>query len=190
MKLCFATHNINKLKEIREILEGKFEVVSLDEIGQTDEIPETGRTLEENSLLKAEFVFRKFRVAVIADDSGLEVESLNGEPGVYSARYAGSQKNSEDNMNLLLSNLRGHQNKQACFKAVITYIDEQGTSAQFVGQVDGKIIDVKRGSGGFGYDPIFVPDGYDRTFAEMSNEEKNTMSHRARALEKFLNFLK
>lgn len=166
-----------------------FEVVGLNDLGLTDEIPETGSTLEENSAIKANYVFEKKGIPVFADDSGLEVEALGGEPGVYSARYAGLQKNSDDNMNLLLEKLGNTSNRKACFRAVITYIDEKGNQSQYEGRVDGHIIHEKRGTDGFGYDPIFVPEDFDRTFAEMADEEKNRISHRFRAFDKFLKYL-
>lgn len=189
MKICFASNNPHKLEEIRQLMPAGFEVVSLTDLGVLEEIEETGSMLEENSMLKAEYVYNKHRIPVFADDSGLEVEALGGEPGVYSARYAGPQKNSEDNMDLLLEKLGDAENRSACFKAIITYIDETGTAIQFEGRVDGEIRKQKTGNGGFGYDPIFQPSGYDVTFAEMSDEEKNAISHRGRAIEKFMKYL-
>jgi XTP/dITP diphosphohydrolase len=189
MKLCFATNNPNKLKEIVELLPDGMELVGLTDIGIDEDIPETGATLAENSALKAQYVFERIGIAVFADDTGLEVAALNGAPGVYSARYAGSQRNANDNMDLLLKNLADASDRSACFKTVITYIDSDGNVRAFEGRVDGRIIFDKRGTGGFGYDPIFVPEGEQRTFAEMSGEEKNRISHRARAFEKFLNYL-
>ena len=161
----------------------------MTDLGVHEEIPETGSTLEENSRLKAQFVWEKFKMPVFSDDSGLEVEVLDGEPGVYSARYAGLQKNAEDNMNLLLSRLRNKEDRTACFKCVITYIDASGLETQFEGRVDGTIMYEKVGEGGFGYDPIFRPKGHTTTFAEMTDHAKNEISHRARALHQFLNFL-
>jgi XTP/dITP diphosphohydrolase len=189
MKLCFASHNKNKLIEIGQMLPSGWELVGLDDIGITEEIPETGLTLKENSALKANYVYQQKHIGVFADDTGLEVDALNGEPGVYSARYAGSQRSAEDNMNLLLEKLDGKKNRNACFKTIITYIDQEGTSHQFEGRVDGRMTTDKKGSEGFGYDPIFQPDGFDKTFAEMNSSEKNAISHRARAFEKFLNYL-
>ncbi len=189
MKICFASHNPHKLEEIKQLMPAGFEVVSLTDLGVLEEIEETGSTLEENSMLKAEYVYNKHRISVFADDSGLEVEALGGEPGVYSARYAGPQKNSEDNMDLLLEKLVEKKNRSACFKAIITYINETGTVIQFEGRVDGDIRNEKTGNGGFGYDPIFQPSGYNVTFAQMSDEEKNAISHRARAIEKFIKYL-
>lgn len=190
MKLCFASHNANKLREVRQLVPDRIEVVGLDELGVTQEIPETGSTMEENSMIKARYVFDQFGMAVFADDSGLEIDSLGGEPGVYSARYAGEEKNSEANMDLVLSRMEGARDRKARFKAVITFIDDLGGLSQFVGTVEGSIGYEKIGAGGFGYDPIFFPDGYDKTFAQMTSAQKNQMSHRARALSKFLEFIR
>ena len=189
MKLCFASHNKNKLIEIGQMLPAGWELVGLGDIGIDEEIPETGTTLNENSELKADYVYQRKAIAVFADDTGLEVLFLNGEPGVYSARYAGPQRSNTDNMDLLLKKLEGKPNRKACFKTVITFIEQNGQSMQFEGRVDGVITLEKRGSEGFGYDPVFQPDGYDKTFAEMTSSEKNAISHRARAFEKFLNYL-
>ena len=189
MKICFATHNQNKLAEIKTLTPADIAIVSLEDLGQTEEIPETGKTLEENSAIKANFVFEKYNIACFADDSGLEVASLDGEPGVYSARYAGEPKNNDANMALLLKKLADKTDRSAAFKTVITYVDEQGNAEQFVGQVDGTIMKIQSGTKGFGYDPLFTPTGETRTFAEMSGEEKNKISHRARAFEKFITFL-
>lgn len=189
MKICFATSNENKLKEIKEILPPDFELIGLTELGLMDDIPETGETLEENSLQKAKFVFDRFEIPVFADDTGLEVSFLDQKPGVYSARYAGPQRNAEDNMNLLLNNLNEAKDRSACFKTVITHIDAERNSKQFIGQVNGVITKNKRGQGGFGYDPIFEPTGFDQTFAEMNSDQKNEISHRARAFHKLVNYL-
>ena len=189
MKLCFATHNENKIKEIGQMLPSGWELVGLNDIGILEEIPEPGQTLEENSQLKANYVFEKKGIAVFADDTGLEVEALNGEPGVYSARYAGPQRSAEDNMNLLLAKLNGESNRRAAFKTIITFIDQDGTMHQFEGRVDGVITSNKRGLEGFGYDPIFQPNEFNKTFAEMNSAEKNSISHRARAFENFLIYL-
>ncbi|MCP4456483.1 MAG: RdgB/HAM1 family non-canonical purine NTP pyrophosphatase [Cytophagales bacterium] len=189
MQICFASHNENKLREIQQIIPAGFELVGLDQLGVIEEIPETGNTLEENSEQKAVFVFRKFEIPVFADDTGLEVKFLKGQPGVYSARYAGAQRNSEDNMNLLLENLRDATDRSACFKSVITYINAKGNVFQFVGKMEGEIIEEKKGKGGFGYDPIFKPTSYNQTFAEMSSSDKNEISHRARAFRKFIDYL-
>lgn len=190
MKICFATHNQNKGSEIEALLPKGFEIVTLVDLGQEEEIPETGSTLEENSKLKAKFAFNKFGMPCFADDTGLEVAALNGEPGVYSARYAGDQKDNEANIDLLLNNLKPYTNRSAAFKTVITYIDQLGNEFQFVGHASGSIISKKTGEKGFGYDPVFQPSGHEITFAEMSKDQKNTISHRGKAFEKFIQFLK
>lgn len=190
MTLCFATHNQKKLEEIRQVLPESMQLIGLDELGVTEDIPETGDTIEENSHLKTRYVFTRHRIPCFSDDTGLEVEALNNEPGVYSARYAGGQRNSEDNMDLLLKRLEGKSNRKARFKTVITYIDDTGNERQFTGIVDGEIATVKSGERGFGYDPIFKPDGSTKTFAEMSAEEKNAISHRGRAFQQLIEYLK
>jgi XTP/dITP diphosphohydrolase len=187
--LCFATNNQHKINEVRAHLGPDFHLVGLDEIGCTEELAEDQVTLEGNSFQKAEYVYKNFGVSCFADDTGLEVEALQGAPGVYSARYAGPQRNAADNMKLLLSNLAASENRKARFRTVITLMTPE-FSRQFEGVVNGRIIDEYRGSGGFGYDPIFLPDGYSRTLAEMSMEEKNSISHRARAVNKLVEFLK
>lgn len=189
MTIYFATHNKNKVKEIAKLLPKGMELRSLDDLGLHEDIPETANTIEGNSLMKTEYVFNKHGVACFGDDTGLEVDALNGEPGVFSARYAGPQKNSEDNMHLLMSKLEGSQNRSARFKTVITFIDEKGTSTQFTGIAEGTITLKKSGNEGFGYDPIFQPEGYSITFAEMSAEEKNKISHRGKAFTQLVNFL-
>ena len=190
MILYFASHNQNKVKEIAKLLPEGMELRSLDDLNLHEDIPETASTIEGNSLMKTEYVYKKHRVACFGDDTGLEVDALNGEPGVYSARYAGPQKSSEDNMSLLLSKLEGVQNRKARFKTVITFFDENGEISQFTGIATGGITNTKSGSEGFGYDPIFQPDGYPVTFAEMSAEDKNKISHRGKAFEQLVNFLK
>jgi len=189
MTICFATNNEHKLKEIRALLGNEFRLVSLAEVGCNEELAEDQTTLEGNSLQKAEYVFRKSGTSCFADDTGLEVEVLNNEPGVFSARYAGEQRSAEDNMNLLLKNLSGKDNRNARFRTVITLITPEGIR-QFEGEVHGKIIDEKRGTEGFGYDPIFLPDGFSKTLAEMTLEEKSAISHRARAFKKLIAYLK
>lgn len=189
MRLCFATNNEHKLKEIRALLGNEFRLVGLAEVGCNEELAEDQTTLEGNSLQKAEYVFRKSGTSCFADDTGLEVEVLNNEPGVFSARYAGEQRSAEDNMNLLLKNLSGKENRNARFRTVITLITPEGIR-QFEGEVHGKIIDEKRGTEGFGYDPIFLPDGFPKTLAEMTLEEKSAISHRARAFKKLIAYLK
>jgi len=187
LKICFATHNKNKLSEINEILRG-FEVVGLNDIGCPEEIQETGNTLAENSKIKAKFVADNFGISCFADDTGLEVEALNGEPGVYSARYAGDERDNQANINLLLQKLESHTNRSARFRTVITLI-LKGNAYQFEGLVKGKIISELRGEKGFGYDPVFIPEGHDQTFAEMSSTSKNAISHRGRAVAKLVEFL-
>jgi XTP/dITP diphosphohydrolase len=187
-KLCFATNNAHKLEEIQAILGDSFELLSLKDIGCTEELPETGNTLEANSLQKAQYLYDHYQVNCFADDSGLEVHTLGGEPGVYSARYAGEQRSHADNNTLLLNNLQDKTDRTAQFRAVITLI-QNGVVNQFEGVVKGQIVKDYKGTGGFGYDPIFVPEGYDRTFAEMDLVEKTKISHRGRSFEKLVAFL-
>lgn len=187
--LCFATNNNNKTEEIRALLGPFFLLKNLKDIGCAEELPETQSTIEGNARQKAQYVFDNYGIACFADDTGLEVEALNGEPGVYSARYAGSQRNDRDNMSLLLSRLEKSNNRKARFKTVISWV-ESGLTENFEGLVYGTIIDSPRGSNGFGYDPVFVPDGFDKTFAEMELAEKNLISHRAIAVKKLINFLR
>lgn len=189
MKICFATNNANKLKEIRQILGEGFEIVSLQEIGCHEELPETHETLEENSAEKAEHVYARYQVPVFADDTGLEVDALNGEPGVYTAMYAGDDRDANRNMQKVITGLEGKSDRSAAFRTIITYIDESGSYA-FEGKVDGQIADQQQGAKGFGYDPIFIPQGYSETFAELPSAEKNKISHRKRAIEKLVDFLK
>ena len=188
MKLVFATHNQNKAKEIQSLLDERFEILTLSEINCNDEIPETAETLEGNSLLKAQFVSENFKVNCFADDTGLEIVALDGKPGVYSARYAGEEKSAEANMNRVLLELENSVNRTAQFRTVITLVLENKTFT-FEGIVKGEIIREKRGTDGFGYDPIFVPEGQNKTFAEMTMAEKNLQSHRARAFQKMIEFL-
>ncbi|OPZ14452.1 MAG: Non-canonical purine NTP pyrophosphatase [Bacteroidetes bacterium ADurb.BinA261] len=187
-KIVFATNNKHKLDEIRKISEGKLEILSLNDINCRTDIPETGTTLEENALIKARFVKDNFGYDCFADDTGLEVKALDGAPGVYSARYAGEDCRAEDNIRKLLTNLEGISDRRAAFRTVIALLigDEQYF---FEGAIHGKIIDEKRGESGFGYDPVFVPDGYEQTFAELGEEIKNTISHRAIATTKLIRFL-
>ncbi|PWL30178.1 RdgB/HAM1 family non-canonical purine NTP pyrophosphatase [uncultured Roseivirga sp.] len=190
MKICFTTNNAHKLQEVKEILGDSIELLSLSDIGFEGDIPETHETLEENSLEKAQYIFQKYRIPVFSDDSGLEVVALNGKPGVHTAHYAGS-RDAVANMSKVLSELEGQtNNREARFRAVITYIDLEGKEQQFEGIVDGQIAPEMSGTEGFGYDPIFIPKGYEKTFAELSSEVKNTISHRKRALEKLVQFLK
>lgn len=187
-KLCFATNNAHKLEEIQAILGDSFELISLAETGCTGELPETGNTLEANSLQKAQYLYDHYQVDCFADDSGLEVNVLGGEPGVDSAHYGGPQRSHSDNINLLLKNLAGKTERAAQFRTVITLI-QNGEISQFEGSIKGHIVSELKGSEGFGYDPIFVPEGYTTTFAEMSLAEKGKISHRARAFGKLVAFL-
>lgn len=188
-KLVFATNNAHKLDEIRAILGDKIEVLSLKDINCDADIPETADTLEGNAALKAEYIYKNYGLDCFADDTGLEVEALGGAPGVYSARYAGGDgHDSEANMRKLLKELDGKQNRKAQFRTAICLI-EQGEEHLFEGIVKGSIIEQKRGASGFGYDPVFMPEGYEETFAEMGNAEKNKISHRARAVEKLCEYL-
>lgn len=201
MKIVFATNNQHKLQEIRDILGSEFEIVSLKDIGCDVDIPETGNTLEENAMQKAQYVYDHYNLSCFADDTGLEVEALNGEPGVHSARYAeGTDHDSEANMAKLLRNLEGKDNRKARFHTVIALIQKQDVCPcgctsikkvnRFEGIVDGSIATEKHGTAGFGYDPIFVPEGYDKSFAELGESIKNGISHRARAVAKLAEYLK
>ena len=190
MKLVFATNNKNKLSEIRDILGKDIEVLSLGDINCNVDIPETADTLEGNAMQKAEYIFEHYGMDVFADDTGLEVEALNGEPGVYSARYAGGEgHDSEANMQKLLRNLADKTNRKARFRTSIALI-LNGERYSFEGLVNGEIQKEKSGTSGFGYDPIFKPDGYDKSFAELGLEIKNKISHRANAIKKLSEFLK
>ena len=189
MKLVFATNNKHKLDEVRAILGNRIEILSLNDIDCHDDIPETADTLEGNALIKARYIYNKFRVDCFADDTGLEVESLCGEPGVYSARYAGEECNSEANMNKLLHNLTGKNNRNAQFRTVIALIIK-GEEKLFNGIVKGTISNEKMGDAGFGYDPIFIPEGFSESFAQMGGDIKNSISHRYRATEELNNYLK
>lgn len=190
MDLIFASSNIGKLSEVAAVLEPLgIKIKGLDNLGFTGEIPETADTLKGNALIKAEFVFNKFGLNCFADDSGLEVEALNGAPGVFSARYAGGQKSDTANISKLLAVLEGEKNRKACFKTVIALIIE-GKTHVFEGVIDGTIGQATSGINGFGYDPVFIPKGHRKTFAEMTKEEKNKISHRALAVKQMFNFLK
>jgi XTP/dITP diphosphohydrolase len=189
MKLVFATNNQHKLNELQAILGGEFELLSLADIGCNEEIPEEQPTLEGNASQKAFFIFNNFGYNCFADDTGLEIEALNGEPGVFSARYAGDTKDSDSNMNKVLNKLSKINNRKARFRTVISLV-VNGKEKQFEGIVEGTILREKKGRQGFGYDPIFNPDGYNETFAEMDLNTKNKISHRGRAVEKLVNYLK
>lgn len=184
-KLVFATNNKHKLTEVKAMLEPKFHIVSLDELGCFDDIPETAETLQGNALLKAQYIHEKFGLDCFADDTGLEVEALGGEPGVYSARYAGEDNNAFKNMSKLLQKLGKNTNRSAHFRTVIALI-KGGNTHYFEGKVEGKIATEPRGEKGFGYDPIFVPEGYITSFAQLNANEKNKISHRAMAVEKLV----
>ena len=193
MKIVFATNNKNKLAEIRDMLGDKIEVMSLADINCHEDIPETADTLEGNALQKARYVFDKYGMSCFADDTGLEVDALGGEPGVYSARYAGGEgHDSEANMAKLMQKLGDNDNRKARFRTVIALITGSGDDGVnlFEGVAEGDIIREKRGGEGFGYDPIFRPEGYDKTFAELGHEIKNKISHRARAVQKLVEYLK
>jgi XTP/dITP diphosphohydrolase len=186
--LVFATHNQNKVKEIQAKLTDRYTLISLSDLDIAEEIPETSDTFEGNALLKAQYIWNKFGMSCFADDSGLEVDALGGAPGVHSARHAGLQKSDKDNIELLLENLKTHTDTSAQFHTCIALILE-GQVYYFHGIIRGKLIRERKGTNGFGYDPIFIPEGYDRTFAEMTLAEKNAISHRAKAVAKLVDFL-
>ncbi len=188
-KIVFATNNEHKLRELRQILNGEFELLSLDDIGCDEEIPETGTTLEYNASQKSSYIWNKYGIDCFADDTGLEIKSLNNEPGVYSARYAGEAKNSDANMQKVLEKLKNFSDRSARFRSVFSLIMD-GKETQFEGIVEGEILYEKEGKGGFGYDPIFKPAGYEKSFASLSPEEKNQISHRGRAVRKLVEYLK
>lgn len=187
MKLVFASNNNNKIKEIQQLLPATIQIVSLQDIGCFEDIPETANTIEGNAILKANYVTQKFGHNCFADDSGLEVDALNGSPGVYSARYAGEPKNDDNNMTKLLLNLKDKTNKKANFKTVIC-LNINGKQHLFTGIINGKITGEKIGTNGFGYDPIFIADGHSKTFAELTMEEKSSISHRGIAVKQLVNF--
>jgi XTP/dITP diphosphohydrolase len=188
MKLVFATNNQHKLQEIKQMLNGSFELLCLNDIGCEDDIPENQATLEGNAAEKSFFIYNKYGLNCFADDTGLEIEALNGEPGVYSARYAGEERSAENNMDLVLAKLDKINNRKARFRTVISLVID-GNETQFEGIVDGEILEEKRGETGFGYDPIFKPDESNRSFAEMPMDEKNKISHRGRAIQKLIEYL-
>jgi XTP/dITP diphosphohydrolase len=188
IEIVLATHNKHKLSEIRPLIPNKFRLLSLDDAGIFDDIPETADTLDGNALQKAQFVYDRIQKNCFADDTGLEVEALDGRPGVYSARYAGEGCSYADNNIKLLNELKGFENRNACFRTVICLIRD-GKQYYFEGRVEGKIITELRGQQGFGYDPVFIPDGHSLTYAEMGFEEKNSISHRALAVKKLKEFL-
>ncbi|MEM9050998.1 MAG: RdgB/HAM1 family non-canonical purine NTP pyrophosphatase [Bacteroidota bacterium] len=188
MRIIFATNNANKLAEIQHELGDDFELVSLKDIGFEGDIPETGRTLEANALLKANYIFDRYKVPVFADDTGLEVAALDDEPGVDTAHYSGS-RDADANMKKLLGELRGKDDRSAVFKTIIAFVTKDEKKL-FAGEIKGRITESKSGDQGFGYDPVFMPEGESRTFAEMSMEEKGKENHRVRAFRKFMEFLK
>ncbi len=193
MKIVFATNNSHKLEEIRQILGKSIEVLSLADINCHEDIPETAPTIEGNAMMKARYVYDKYGTPCFADDTGLEVEALDGAPGVYSARYAGGESHdSEANMRKLLHELEGKENRRAQFRTVIALIEQKDgkpVAHTFEGKIEGHISNEKRGTSGFGYDPIFVPEGYEQSFAELGNEIKNKISHRARAVARLAEYL-
>jgi XTP/dITP diphosphohydrolase len=187
-KIIFATNNLHKLDEVTQILRDKFNVLGLKDIGFDGDIPETGTTLEENAEIKSSFVHDRFGLDCFSDDTGLEIEALGGRPGVYSARYAGENGNAEKNMIKVLKEMEQVKDREARFRTSVCLILD-GVTYFFDGIVEGTITRSKKGVGGFGYDPIFIPDGYDMTFAQMPAELKNSISHRGRAIEKLAHFL-
>ncbi len=189
MRICFATNNLHKIQELESMLAGNIQLLSLKDIGCTEELAEDHETLQENAHQKAAYIADKYEVNCFADDTGLEVKALNGAPGVYSARYAGQQRSNQDNIKLLLQNLEGIADRTAQFRTVICAIIK-GETHYFEGIVKGKIASELTGKEGFGYDPIFVPEGFNKTFAEMTMIEKNEISHRGRAVKKFVEFMK
>ncbi|GET27137.1 non-canonical purine NTP diphosphatase [Prolixibacter sp. NT017] len=188
-KLVFATNNPHKLRELREILGEQFELLSLNDIGCADDIPETGDTLEANAAQKSFYIWDRYHINCFADDTGLEIDALNGEPGVYSARYAGEAKDARENVKKVLREMNGENNRTARFRTVISLIID-GKETQFDGIVEGEILTETRGDAGFGYDPIFLPEGKQKAFAEMEADEKNEISHRGRAVAKLVDYLK
>lgn len=188
LQLVFASNNNNKIKEIQQLVPTDIQILSLKDIGCEADIPETADTIEGNAILKANYVTEHYGYPCFADDSGLEIDALNGAPGVYSARYAGSQCNDDDNMNKVLEKLQNETNRKANFKTVIA-LNMNGEQHLFTGIINGEIIHEKRGTNGFGYDPVFVADGYQKTFAELTMEEKSTISHRGKAVKQLVSFL-
>lgn len=188
MQIVFATNNINKIKEVQALLPKSIQIISLESIGCFEDIPETADTIEGNAIQKADYITQKYGYDCFADDTGLEVEALHGEPGVYSARYAGAQRNADDNMNLLLEKLQNQSNRNAQFKTVIA-LNHKGKQHLFTGIAAGEITLEKIGNQGFGYDPIFQPEGFSETFAQLSLAQKGQISHRGRATQALISFL-
>ena len=188
MKIVFATNNPNKLAEIRQLMPEGIEILSLKDINCLEELPETSDTLEDNAAQKAYYVYDNYGHNCFSDDTGLEIEVLDGRPGVYSARYAGPECRAEDNIQKILAEMKGKENRDASFRTIISLVID-GREFQFEGQIEGQIIPEKWGDQGFGYDPIFLPDGYEESFAQMTVEEKNIISHRGLAVKKLIQFL-
>ncbi len=188
-RIVFATNNLHKLLEVRALIGNIFEIVSLRDIGFYGDIPETGATLAENASQKSHFIFERYGLNCFADDTGLEVDALDGAPGVYSARYAGEHASYEENVSKLLDALADEKDRRACFKTIVSLILD-GKEFQFEGRVDGLILEQRAGNSGFGYDSVFLPDGYTESFAEISPELKNRISHRGKAMQKLLAFLR
>ena len=189
LRLLFASQNRHKIEEIKPLLPSSIELQSLTEVNYFDEIPETSPTLAGNALQKAQFIFNKFQMPCFADDTGLEIDALDGRPGVYSARYAGENKSADDNIQKILGELQGIENRSAAFKTVIALVGLTDKPLLFEGIVKGSITKDKQGTNGFGYDPVFMPEGYSITFAQMSLDEKNKLSHRSKAVKKFAEWL-
>lgn len=188
-QITFATGNPHKVVEVQKILGADYTIVSLADMGITEDIPETGSTMAENAIIKAQYVYDRTGKATVAEDSGLEVIALNMEPGLYTARYAGPEKDHDKNIDLLLKNLEGKSDRTARFRAVVAYIDDSGQAHTYKGIVNGRIAHARMGDGGFGYDPVFIPYGYDKTFAVLPQEVKADISHRARAFFGLLRYL-
>ena len=188
INLIFATSNQNKVLEIQKILPKKFNIKSLKDLNYFEDVPENETTIEGNAIFKAKYIYEKFNINVFADDTGLEVEALNGEPGVHSARYAGTTRDSEKNIKKLLKNLKNIKNRNARFKTIIALIIDDKLHI-FSGIVEGYILDSPKGNNGFGYDPIFCPNGFDKSFAELTLKEKNLISHRSLAMKKLIDFI-
>jgi XTP/dITP diphosphohydrolase len=188
MKIIFATHNQNKVKELNQLVPEPYKILSLNDINCLQEIEESGKALEDNAKIKADYVRYKYGLDCFSDDSGLEVDALNGAPGVYSARYAGEEKNNDANIQKIWNSLKEVTNTAACFRSVF-YVHLRGKTYSFEGRVAGNLIFEKRGLGGFGYDPIFIPSGYKQTFAELGDETKNKISHRANATKQLIKLL-
>ncbi len=189
MTLVFATHNEHKAKEIAQLLPAGYDLQTLKDHGFNEEIEENSSTIEGNASIKSQYLWDRLGKPCFADDTGLMIDALGGEPGVFSARYAGPEKSAEDNMELVLRKMKGETNRKAFFKTVISYFDARGIEHRFEGVINGTILEDRSGTEGFGYDPIFLPDGYAQTFAEMRMQTKNEISHRALAFKKFIKFL-